>query len=204
MSPKVEGLESLVFLSATLPTGPAIAEVSAQSGPTQTPTARPLAAQAARPLAAQAARPLAAQAAARPGINLENLDLSSTIRGNYKLQLAPDGSSGSFQLQGVGSIRGLGPARLSSSYVADQTSAPETLTVTLSTRRGNLSLEVGRAPGDVDPDRSTARLRYQVVEATGALAGASGSGILDMNLRPQMRTLGTSGQLTITLRPDLA
>ncbi|WP_152052613.1 hypothetical protein [Tautonia marina] len=274
MSPKVEGLESLVFLSVTLPTS-TVADVSAQSGlvttttteappetvtgsvdpaaqsglvtTAQTPpqtvtgtnnpaaqsgqawtlqgrpgvgnTARPVAPQFARPIAsgesgpiarpfaAPNARPFAAPNArpnAGPAIDLENLDLSSTMRGNYRLQIAPDGSSGSFQLQGIGQVRGIGPARINADYVANASSSPENLTLTVTTRRGTMTLQAGRAPGDADPDASTARLRYQVVDATGALAGAQGSGVVDMTLRPQMRTMGASGQMTMAFRPDVA
>jgi hypothetical protein len=266
MSPKVEGLESLVFLSVTLPTSTA-ADVSAQSGlvtttaieappqtvtgsvdpaaqsgmvtttqaPPQTVTgtnnpaaqsgqawtlqgrpgvgnsARPVAPQVARPMApgegGPIARPFAAPNArpfAGPAIDLENLDLSSTMRGNYRLQIAPDGSSGSFQMQGIGQVRGLGPARINADYVANASSSPENLTLTVATRRGTMTLQAGRAPGDVDPDASTARLRYQVVDATGALSGAEGSGVMDMNLRPQLRTMGASGQMTLTFRADTA
>ncbi|WP_169978006.1 hypothetical protein [Tautonia rosea] len=274
MSPKVEGLDSLVFLSVALPTVP-VADVSAQSGmvtttsteappevvtgtndpaaqsgmvtttevPPQTVTgtnnpaaqsgqvwtqqgrpavgntARPVAPQFARPIAAgesgPIARPFAAPTArpfatptarptAGPAINLENLDLSSTMRGNYRLEIAPDGSSGSFRLQGIGQVRGLGPARINADYVANASSAAETLTYTITTRRGTMTLEASRVPGLADPDASTARLRYEVVDATGALAGAQGSGVVDMTLRPQMRTMGASGQMTLALRPDVA
>lgn len=282
MSPKVEGLDSLVFLSVALPTAP-VGDVSAQSGPVttttieappetvtgsvdpaaqsglattiQTPpqtvagtnnpaaqsgqattlqgrpgvgnTARPVAPQFARPIAsgesgpiarsftapnarpfaAPNARPFAAPNArplAGPAIDLENLDLSSTMRGNYRIQIAPDGSSGSFQLQGIGQVRGIGPARINADYVANASSSPENLTLTVTTRRGTMTLQAGRAPGDADPDASTARLRYQVVDATGALAGAQGSGVVDMTLRPQVRTMGASGQMTMAFRPDTA
>lgn len=241
MSPKVEGLESLVFLSVTLPgatagasvadrgepipspNGPAGVDISAQSGPaeqgevqlTSAPSNRPISPQANRPInrltnppANRLTNPpinrLANPPTARSGLDLANLDLSSTMRGNYRLQIAPDGSSGSFQIQGVGQVRGLGPARISSSYLADANSAPETMTLTINSRRGNLTLQVGRQPGDTDPDEMTARLRYQVVDATGSLAGAAGTGIVDMNLRPQLRTMGATGQSTLTIRPDLA
>lgn len=248
MSPKVEGLESLVFLSVAVPVAAAEVDTAARSSqavttdelpiittgtndpaeqggevvPISAP-ARPAPGQAARPLPPEVVRPISANAGealagpmarqfagptartiADPSLDLANLDLSSTARGNYRLQLAPDGSSGSFQLQGIGQVLGLGPTRISADYAADQSSAPETFIMTLNTRRGNLMLEVGRAPGDVDPDMSTARLRYQVVNATGALAGANDSGILDMTLRPQMRTLGATGQMTLTLRSQRA
>ena len=179
MTPKVEGLESLVFLSVA---------------------ANPAAA-AARAALAQQQR---AAEVARPTAEVANPDLSGSARGNYRLQLAADGSSGSFQIQGIGQVRGLGPTRVASNYSADQSSAPETMSMTLTNRRGSLTLQVGRAPGDVDPNESTARLRYQVVSGTGPYARSTGSGVLDLTLRPQSRTFGASGQMSLTLRPDAA
>jgi hypothetical protein len=183
MRPQVEGLESLVFLSVAGVANPALAERIA------------------------AARQAAALGAARPassGQDLTSPDLSGSARGNYRLELAADGSSGSFEIQGIGSVRGLGPARISAIYAASQSNSPDTMSVSLATRRGTLTLRVARAPGDVDPDASTARLRYQVVSGTGSLAQATGTGILDLTLRPQARTLGTTGQMNLTLRPDSA
>jgi hypothetical protein len=285
MSPKVEGLESLVFLSAVVPMGTPDAEVtitpdeplpspdgpahvheSAESGlapprddrpvvvidpsdfgnghdgemyttvvnpgvdgdvqlismppdtqpisaPAPGPGVRPISAPGpeARLIAQQGpgVRPIAgpqgpaARPIGGPAVDLANLDLSSTMRGNYRLQLAPDGSSGSFTIQGIGQVAGLGPARVATNYAADATSAPETMSMSVMTRRGTLTLDIGRHPGDVDPDASTARLRYHVVDATGTLAGARGAGVVDMTLRPQMRTLGTTGQVNLTIRPDL-
>ncbi|RUL83889.1 hypothetical protein [Tautonia sociabilis] len=180
MRPQVEGLESLVFLSTGM--DPSVADRIA----------------ALRQRAAERMAPASAT------MKETHPDLSGTMRGNYTLLLASDGSSGTFQLQGIGSIRGLGPARISASYAADQSSAPETMAMTLTGRRGALNLVVGRAEGDTDPDSSTARLRYQVVSGTGAYEEAQGSGVLDMTLKPRLRTMGATGQLSITLRPEAA
>lgn len=176
--PQVEGLESLVFLSGFA--NPAVAERIA------------------------AARQAAALGAARPGADLTSPDLSGSARGNYRLELAADGSSGTFQIQGIGQIRGLGPARVSAIYAASQSNSPDTMAVTLTSRHGSLTLQVARSPGTPDPDASTARFRYQVVSGTGPLSQAAGTGILDMTLRPQARTLGTTGQMSLAISPDAA
>lgn len=178
MRPTVEGLESLVFLSVAA--NPAMAAREALIARQQ------------------------AAMVAKPTMDVSNPDLSGTMRGNYRLVVSTDGSSGTFSLQGVGPVRGLGPARINATYEATESSAPEVIMMTLASRKGSMTLQVGRAPGDVDPDDSTARLRYQVVSGTGAYTQSTGTGVIDMTLRPQLRSLGVTGQLSVTLRPETA
>ena len=172
LSPSVEGLESLTFLSAVGGGGPTLAALFQQ-----------------RQEANNAPKPSGP------------IDLSGSLRGRYALAIAADGNSGAMEFQGTGAVRGLGPVRLSGTYMASTASAPETMDLTLEGRRGGVTLRIGRVAGDVDPSPSTARLRYQVVAGTGSYAASNGAGILDLTVRPQVRSLGAAGQIGLALHP---
>jgi hypothetical protein len=129
------------------------------------------------------------------------LKLTGTVRGLYVIQFASDTQS-TFRLQGSGSVTGLGPARLSGDLASSQ--PQDTMDVTLTGRRGSVTLRLAASTGALSSSASAGRgqrVSYALVAATGIYEGASTQGTADLIIQPAMRSMGLAGRMTLVLRP---
>lgn len=121
-----------------------------------------------------------------------------TLRGTYRVDLA----GGRILVQGNGQVPGLGRVRFSSVSAATNT-APEFLDVLLSGPRGStarLRLEPTTAAGN----GLTVPVRYTIADANGAFQGRASQGTGVLTLSPNLRQLGMSGRMSLSLRPQAA
>lgn len=129
------------------------------------------------------------------------LKLMGTVQGRYLIQ--SDAYAGSIlRLQGAGSVVGMGQARLSGELPANH--PQDTMEVTLTGRRGALTLRLAASMGSLSSSASAGRgqrVAYAVVGGTGIYASATGQGTADLILQPQTRSFGTSGRLAIRFLP---
>ncbi len=126
--------------------------------------------------------------------------LSGTIQGSYEI-VSDESGGGTLNMNGRGFIRGLGVVQLTGQFVTDPTNPSDTMDLTLSNNRGSVTVRVSAAPTSTDPTNAPPSV-FNVVSATDQFTGFQNSGTVGLTLLPSLRSLGTTGRLSLNFRDD--
>ncbi len=150
------------------------------------------------PAAALAAQVAGPKAGVPP--RAQALRLSGTVKGGYTFVVNSE-TDVTFQMKGSGSVAGLGGVKMATQLTRTD---PDTMQVVLSNRRGSITLRLDTQQGDLTTQSAgrSQRASYTITSGTGAYSAAQGQGTADVMLIPQLASLGLSGRVSLTLRPD--
>lgn len=111
------------------------------------------------------------------------ISLDGRVGGTFRIRVRR-GDPAVLSLRGTGRVSPLGQSTLVVQSTIDLRNPPSSLDATLANRRGSLTLRLTSDTGRIDLRGGVQRLQYSIVGGTGAFAGATGSGPVDVNIVP--------------------